>query len=58
MYFISTHKRITSSVMTQIKTITPLTKWYSRHIKGSSKKISKSKAMKDAKVKTVKSTLL
>ena len=41
--------------MMQIKAITQLTKWYSRHIKGSSKKIWKSKAIKiKAKVKNCK----
>lgn len=40
---------------TQINTAIPLTKWNNKHIKGSSKKISKSKAINDnAKVKNCK----
>lgn len=55
MYFISTHKRIVNSVIILINTIILLIKWNSRHIKGSNKKISKSKAINDrAKVKNCK----
>jgi len=55
MYFISTHSKTVNSVTTQINTVILDVKWNSKHIKGSSKKISKSKAIKDnAKVKNCK----